>query len=95
MTTEAAVRRDAALRRGMATRDSTGNLRLSSEPDLAMLPRNSRRFAMRSFIGSSANEGINPSSGEEVQQAVTKLYSASGDVVQRARQLIASPAEQK
>jgi tripartite-type tricarboxylate transporter receptor subunit TctC len=38
---------------------------------------------------------INPSSGDEVQQAVTKLYSASGEVVQRARQLIASPAEQK
>jgi tripartite-type tricarboxylate transporter receptor subunit TctC len=43
----------------------------------------------------AARLSINPSSGDEVQQAVTKLYSASGDVVQRARQLIASPAEQK
>jgi tripartite-type tricarboxylate transporter receptor subunit TctC len=42
-----------------------------------------------------ARLSINPSSGDEVQQAVTKLYSASGEVVQRARQLIASPAEQK
>jgi len=43
----------------------------------------------------AARLSINPSSGDEVQQAVTKLYAASGDVVQRARQLIASPAEQK
>ncbi len=42
-----------------------------------------------------ARLSIHPSSGEEVQQAVTKLYSASGEVVQRARQLIASPAEQR
>jgi hypothetical protein len=43
----------------------------------------------------AARLSINPSSGEEVQEAVTKLYSASGEVVQRARQLIASPAEQR
>src|SRR5579884_34254 len=34
---------------------------------------------------------INPSTGETVAQTVDKLYAASGDVVQRARQLIASP----
>jgi hypothetical protein len=43
----------------------------------------------------NARLSINPSSGEEVQQAVTQLYAASGEVVQRARQLIASPAEQR
>jgi len=43
----------------------------------------------------AARLSINPSTGEEVQQAVTKLYAASGEVVQRARQLIASPAEQR
>jgi tripartite-type tricarboxylate transporter receptor subunit TctC len=43
----------------------------------------------------AARLSINPGSGEEVQQAVTKLYAAAGEVVQRARQLIASPAEQK
>ena len=43
----------------------------------------------------SARLSINPSSGEEVQQAVAKLYAASGEVVQRAKQLIASPAEQR
>jgi tripartite-type tricarboxylate transporter receptor subunit TctC len=34
---------------------------------------------------------IAPASGERVQQVVAELYGASGDVVQRARQLIASP----
>ncbi len=43
----------------------------------------------------NARLSINPGSGDEVQQAVTKLYAASGDVVQRARELIASPAEQR
>ena len=43
----------------------------------------------------AARLSINPASGEEVQEAVTKLYAASGDVVQRAQKLIASPAEQR
>lgn len=51
----------------------------------------------RQFLADAqaARLSIDPSSGEEVQQAVAKLYGASGDVVQRAQQLIASPAEQK
>lgn len=39
----------------------------------------------------TARLSINPSSGETVQQTIDKLYGASGEVVQRARQLIASP----
>jgi hypothetical protein len=34
---------------------------------------------------------INPSSAETVQRTVEKLYSSPADVVQRARELIASP----
>jgi hypothetical protein len=36
---------------------------------------------------------ISPSPGEAVQDVVAKLYGASGEVVQRARQLITSPVE--
>ena len=43
----------------------------------------------------NARLSINPGTGEEVQQAVAKLYAASGEVVQRAKQLISSPAEQR
>ncbi|MGH6673064.1 MAG: Bug family tripartite tricarboxylate transporter substrate binding protein [Xanthobacteraceae bacterium] len=39
----------------------------------------------------TAHLSIVPSSAETVQQTVDKLYGASGEVVQRARQLIASP----
>jgi tripartite-type tricarboxylate transporter receptor subunit TctC len=39
----------------------------------------------------TAHLSINPSSAETVQKTVDKLYGASGEVVQRARQLIASP----
>jgi tripartite-type tricarboxylate transporter receptor subunit TctC len=43
----------------------------------------------------AAHLSINPTSAETVQQAVVKLYGASGDVVARARQLIASPEQRK
>jgi hypothetical protein len=39
----------------------------------------------------TAHLSIHPSSAAVVQQTVDRLYSASGDIVQRARQLIASP----
>jgi tripartite-type tricarboxylate transporter receptor subunit TctC len=39
----------------------------------------------------TANLSINPSTGETVADTVTKLYAAPAEVVQRARQLIASP----
>lgn len=38
---------------------------------------------------------ITPASGERLQQVVAQLYGASGDVVERARQLIASPDVRK
>jgi tripartite-type tricarboxylate transporter receptor subunit TctC len=38
---------------------------------------------------------IAPASGERVQQVVAQLYGSSGDVVKRARQLIASPDVRK
>ena len=43
----------------------------------------------------TARLSINPSSGETVGETVDKLYGASGEVVQRARQLIASPDVRK
>jgi tripartite-type tricarboxylate transporter receptor subunit TctC len=43
----------------------------------------------------SAHLDIDPASAEKVQQTVARLYDASGEVVQRARQLIASPEEQR
>jgi tripartite-type tricarboxylate transporter receptor subunit TctC len=39
----------------------------------------------------TARLSINPSSAERVQQTVAKLYASPPDVVQRARELIASP----
>jgi hypothetical protein len=39
----------------------------------------------------TARLSINPSTGETVADTVTKLYAAPAEVVQRARQLIASP----
>jgi tripartite-type tricarboxylate transporter receptor subunit TctC len=39
----------------------------------------------------AARLSINPSTGETVQETVDKLYGAPAEVVQRARQLIASP----
>jgi len=39
----------------------------------------------------AAHLSIDPTSGDKVKEAVVKLYGTSGDVVQRARQLIASP----
>ena len=49
------------------------------------------------FLADAATSrlSINPTSGEKVADTVDKLYGTSGDVVQRARQLIASPAEQR
>jgi len=49
------------------------------------------------FLADAATSrlSINPTSGEKVAGTVDKLYGTSGDVVQRARQLIASPAEQR
>jgi tripartite-type tricarboxylate transporter receptor subunit TctC len=43
----------------------------------------------------AAQLSINPSPPAKVEDAVKKLYSASGEVVQRARDLIASPDERK
>jgi tripartite-type tricarboxylate transporter receptor subunit TctC len=43
----------------------------------------------------AAQLSINPASATKVEDAVKKLYSASGDVVQRARDLLASPDERK
>ncbi len=43
----------------------------------------------------TAHLSINPSTGEMVADTVDKLYGASGEVVQRARQLIASPDVRK
>jgi tripartite-type tricarboxylate transporter receptor subunit TctC len=43
----------------------------------------------------TAHLSINPAAADKVQEAVAKLYAASGDVVARARQLIASPDERK
>jgi tripartite-type tricarboxylate transporter receptor subunit TctC len=43
----------------------------------------------------TAHLSINPSTGAMVADTVDKLYGASGDVVQRARQLIASPDVRK
>jgi len=45
------------------------------------------------FLADAKTErlSINPTSGEAVAETVDKLYGASGEVVQRARQLIASP----
>lgn len=50
-------------------------------------------FADPQFLADAAKArlSINPTSGETVQQAVDKLYSASPELVQHARQLIASP----
>jgi len=42
-----------------------------------------------------ARLSVDPASAETVQQTVEKLYSTSGDVVQRARELIASPDVRK
>ncbi len=39
----------------------------------------------------TARLSVNPSDGQTVQQTVEKLYGASGDVVQRARALVAAP----
>jgi tripartite-type tricarboxylate transporter receptor subunit TctC len=39
----------------------------------------------------TAHLSVNPSSGETVAETVAKLYGASGEVVRRARQLIAAP----
>jgi hypothetical protein len=42
-----------------------------------------------------ARLSIHPATAEMVQQTVEKLYRASGDVVQRARALIAAPGVAK
>jgi tripartite-type tricarboxylate transporter receptor subunit TctC len=43
----------------------------------------------------AAQLSINPASATKVEDAVKKLYSASGEIVQRARDLIGSPDERK
>ncbi len=43
----------------------------------------------------AAHLSISPTSADQVQEAVAKLYSSTGEVVQRAQQLIASPDVRK